>query len=113
MIKKSFFLFFLIPSFAFAQDAKFFKPDSIRRQIRALKISTMLKIDGVLDEPEWSLPAPSSEFVQIEPYQGKQPAYATIVKVLYNQKYLYIGMIAKDPMGKKAIRATDFIRDFD
>jgi len=73
----------------------------------------MLKVDGVLDEPEWGLANRSAEFVQIEPYQGKAPTFATIVKVLYNQKYLYMGLIAKDPLGKKAIRSTDFIRDFD
>ncbi|HZY36822.1 MAG TPA: hypothetical protein VFE53_09255 [Mucilaginibacter sp.] len=78
----------LITDRTFAQDAKFFKPDSVRRQIKAVKISAMLKTDGVPDEPERGLAGPSAEFVQIEPYQGKAPAFATIVKVLYNQQYL-------------------------
>jgi hypothetical protein len=113
MIKKLPFLFLFLFSYGFAQDVKFFKPDSIRRQLKAVRISTSLTIDGILNEPEWSLASPSSPFIQIEPYQGKAANYETQVKVLYNQKYLYFGIISKDPLGKSAIRATDFIRDFD
>ncbi len=100
-------------SSVFAQDAAFFKPDSVRRKIRAVKILRAINVDGILDEPEWNLAAPASSFVQVEPYQGKAPNYATIIKVLYNSKYLYFGIICKDPLGKKAIRAIDFMRDFD
>lgn len=114
MVKRLLFVvFILISSHSFAQDADFFNPDTNRRQIRATKISTTLNIDGKLDEAEWSLAALSPPFIQIEPYQGKAPTVETQVKVLYNQKYLYFGIISKDPLGKKAIRATDFIRDFD
>jgi len=112
-IKKLTFILIFISSYTFAQDVGFFKPDSVRTQIKAVKISTMLNIDGVLNEPEWNLTSHSPSFIQIEPYQGKQPAFETQVKVLYNQKYLYFGIISKDSLGKKAIRATDFIRDFD
>src|ERR1019366_1132586 len=72
-----------------------------------------LNIDGLLNEPEWKLAALSSTFIQIEPYQGKAPNYDTRVMALYNQKYLYFGVVCKDPLGKKAIMATDLIRDFD
>jgi hypothetical protein len=98
---------------AFAQDAAFFKPDSIRRELRAVRITTSIKVDGLLIEPEWDLAGASARFTQIEPYQGKAPGQETEVKVLYNQKYLYFGILCKDSLGRKAIRATDFIRDFD
>src|ERR1700741_3570721 len=114
MIKRLLFLLLLMPSLcAFAQDADFFKPDSVRRQLKAIKISTSLNIDGKLDEQEWALALPSPQFIQVEPYQGKPTAFETQVKVLYNQKYLYFGIVLHDPLGKKAIRATDFMRDFD
>jgi hypothetical protein len=114
MIKKLLFFLLFMPSVcAFAQDADFFKPDSVRRKLKATKILTTLNIDGLLNEQEWKLAQLSPQFIQIEPYQGKAPSYETQVKVLYNQKYLYFGIISKDPLGKKAIRATDFIRDFD
>ncbi|MEP6613507.1 MAG: DUF5916 domain-containing protein, partial [Mucilaginibacter sp.] len=114
MIKRLLFLLLLMSSLcASGQDADFFKPDSIRRQLRATKISTSIDIDGKLTEQEWALAPPSPQFIQVEPYQGKPTAFETQVKVLYNQKYLYFGIVLHDPLGKKAIRATDFMRDFD
>ena len=106
--------FFLISaSCAFSQDADFFKPNPKRRELKAIKINENLKIDGVLEEHEWRLTQGASDFIQVEPYQGQPSNYATIIKVLYNQKYLYIGVVCKDPKGKRAIMATDFVRDFD
>jgi hypothetical protein len=106
-------IFLLIAAYTFGQDAEIFKPDPHRREIKAVKITTNLKIDGLLDEPEWALATGASNFIQVDPYQGKPSQFVTIVKVLYNQKYLYVGVVCKDPKGKKAIMATDFMRDFD
>jgi len=97
----------------FAQDADFFQPDSIKKEITALKISGFIHVDGILNEPEWKLAKTSPRFIQVEPYQGKAPGFETEVKVLYNHQYLYVGIFARDSLGKKAIRATDFMRDFD
>ena len=99
-------LFLFISSAVFSQDAVFFKPDSLKREIKALKIATSIKVDGLLNEPEWNLATVSPRFIQIEPYQGKMPNQETEVRVLYNQKYVYFGIICKDSLGKKAIRAT-------
>ena len=98
---------------SFAQDGDFFKPDSIKKEIRAIQITSSIHLDGLLSEAEWKLAKPSPRFVQIEPDQGKNPNYETQVKVLYNRQYLYFGLAAHDSSGKKAIRATDFKRDFD
>src|SRR5580698_225417 len=97
----------------FSQDADFFQPDSIKKEITALKISSFIHVDGVMNEPERKLAKSSPRFIQIEPYQGKDPNYETEIKVLYNREYLYVGVFARDSLGKKAIRATDFMRDFD
>src|SRR5947209_1964239 len=106
-------LLLLLTSLVFAQSPDFFKPDSVRRQMEAVFISSSLHLDGVLNEPEWQLAKPSTRFVEIEPYQGRNPNHETEVKVLYNRRYLYVGIISHDSLGKKAIRATDFKRDFD
>lgn len=87
--------------------------DTLRREIIATPIQTSLHIDGLLNEPEWALAQPSPRFIQVEPVQDAAPAFETIVKVLYNRQHLYLGIFAKDSMGKKAIRATDFKRDFN
>ncbi|HEX3384997.1 MAG TPA: carbohydrate binding family 9 domain-containing protein, partial [Mucilaginibacter sp.] len=78
-----------------------------------MKITGNIKVDGVLNEPEWSLIPGVTDFVQVDPYQGKPSKFATTIKILYNKKYLYAGIVCKDPAGKKAIMATDFARDFD
>jgi len=106
-------LFLLISAFAFGQDAEFFKPNPHRRELKAVKIPGDIKVNGLLDEQEWSLTSGAAEFIQAEPEQGKPSKFVTIVKVLYNKKYLYFGVTCKDPRGRKAIMATDFMRDFD
>jgi hypothetical protein len=106
-----FFLFFGLS--VFAQNAEIFRPDSIRKEIEAVRINSSLHIDGKLNDAEWQLAKPSSRFIQIEPLQGHSPYFETEIKVLYNQQYLYFGIFARDALGKKAIRATDFKRDFD
>ena len=99
--------------YSYSQDTEIFKPDSVRKEIDAVQISTTLHIDGIMNEPEWKLAKPSPRFIQIEPNQGQAPSQKTVVKVLYNRQFLYFGIFAYDSLGKKAIRSTDFKRDFD
>lgn len=99
--------------FSFAQDAEIFKPDSVKKELEATQISTSLRIDGLLSDAEWKKAKPSPRFTQIEPFQGKNPRNETDVKVLFNRQYLYFAIFARDSLGKKAIRATDFKRDFN
>ncbi|MEO5977766.1 MAG: DUF5916 domain-containing protein [Chryseolinea sp.] len=95
-----------------AQDATIFRPDSIRKELHATEINTMLRINGVPNEEAWKSATTSPAFVQIEPFQGSRPNHATEVKVLYNKKYLYFAIFSRDSLGRKAIRAVDFKRDF-
>lgn len=110
---KRYFFLILLPCIVRAQDATVFRPDSIRKEIKTTKIASTLKIDGFLREKEWGEAHLSPSFIMIEPFQGKTPTHATDVKVLYNQQFLYVGVFAKDSLGKKSIRATDFKRDFN
>ncbi|HTS44851.1 MAG TPA: DUF5916 domain-containing protein [Puia sp.] len=107
------YLLLIIYSAAFAQDAEVFKPDSTKKEIEAVQISSFLRVDGLLNEPDWQKTKPSPRFTQIEPLQGNLPNFETEIKVLYNRQYLYLGIFARDSLGRKAIRATDFKRDFD
>ncbi|MBL0134407.1 MAG: carbohydrate binding family 9 domain-containing protein, partial [Chitinophagaceae bacterium] len=96
-----------------AQDAVIFKPDSLRRTLEAIPVSGNLRIDGQLNEAIWQSAKPSPSFIQIEPNQGTTPGLYTNVKALYNKQFLYLGVFCYDSAGKKAIRATDFKRDFN
>lgn len=96
-----------------AQDAEIFPPDSIRKEIRATEIFSTLNIDGTLRETDWNLVAPVADFIQVEPLQGESPNFQTEVRVLYNRQFLYFGILSRDSLGKKSVRATDFKRDFN
>jgi hypothetical protein len=102
----------LLPLYCLSQDAGIFKPDSVKKEIIATKISRQLHIDGILDEEEWKWARLSPDFIQVEPNQGQAPNHKTETKVLFNRQWLYFGIIAHDSGGKKSIRATDFRRDF-
>jgi len=105
-------VFVITAIYSYSQDASVFKPDPHKKEMTAVQISSTIKVDGILDEEEWKLAKPSPQFVQIEPQQGDAPNFQTTVLVLYNRQYLYFGFVCYDSLGKKAIRATDFRRDF-
>lgn len=79
-------LLLLLSLNASSQDATTFKPDSVRRTIAA---------------------------VQVEPFQGAAASFETVVKVLFNRQFLYVGIFSQDTAGRKTIRATDFKCDFN
>ena len=113
MFKTLSYLLAFIVSASFAQDAEIFKPDSVKREIEAVRIFSSLRVDGLINEEEWKKAKPASGFIQIEPYQGRLPNHDTEIKVLFNKQYLYFAIFARDSLGRKAIRATDFKRDFN
>jgi hypothetical protein len=84
----------------------------VKKELTAVPINNSIRIDGILSEEEWKLSRPSPQFIQVEPKQGEVSAFTTEVKILYNRQYLFFGIVCHDPLGKSAIRATDFRRDF-
>jgi hypothetical protein len=104
-------LFFAVD--IYAQDTQLFKADSIKRVVEGTQINTHIRIDGVLNDPQWSRAKQVSDFIQIEPSQGERAIHRTELGILYNNQYLYLGVYCQDSLGKRSIRATDFKRDFD
>lgn len=51
-------------------------------------------IDGVLDEPEWIQAVTTSNFWEKYPTDSKAATYQTEIKMLYNNDFLYVGIIA-------------------
>ncbi|MGE5106366.1 MAG: DUF5916 domain-containing protein [Sphingobacteriales bacterium] len=103
-------IFFVFTGKTFGQNT--FRQDSIQRNIKAVRVSNAVKVDGRLNEIEWSLTDAVSDFVQLEPNQGNPSLNKTEVKALFDAKYLYIGFSCYDTAGKKAIRIPDLKRDF-
>jgi hypothetical protein len=67
-----------------------------KKSVEALRITTPLKIDGILDEPEYKEAKPATDFVQIQPYNGKPCYQKTEVYIFYDQSAIYVGAMLYD-----------------
>ncbi|MGH9872976.1 MAG: DUF5916 domain-containing protein [Pyrinomonadaceae bacterium] len=82
--------------------------DTLR--IRALHVSEPIKIDGTLDETAWSQAEAITDFRQQEPNEGTPATEKTEVRLLFDQKTLYIGIHAFDSEPAH-INARELVRD--
>lgn len=67
-----------------------------RKQAEAYRTSAVPTIDGVLDEAEWKNSIPADEFFQYDPYNGPPASNKTEVRIMYDDKALYIGAMMYD-----------------
>lgn len=96
----------------YAQDDQNFPPPSSAPKVKAQKATGSIKIDGKLNEDDWVNATAISEFFRMEPRQGGDYLYETRVKLIYDEKNLYVGAFCKDSLGRKGIRVQDLRRDF-
>jgi len=89
-----------------------FPPPEVAPEIRTLRTTHPIKIDGRLDETDWNQAEGVSDFFRTEPRQGGSIRYKTEVKFLFDDKYLYVGAFCADSMGVAGIRIQDLRRDF-
>ncbi len=54
------------------------------------------KIDGKLDDPAWQQGEWAGDFLQREPFEGAAPTEPTEIKILYDNRNLYVAMRAHD-----------------
>src|SRR5437667_4517881 len=80
------------------------------RRIQAVRATDAIKIDGILDEPAWSLAQPATDFHQERPTEGAPASERTEVRVLFDDKNIYIGICAFDSDATQ-INARDLVRD--
>ncbi len=71
-------------------------PEPAEPAFRALRITQEIQVDGILDEPPWSVAGPAGDFRQREPQEGQPATEPTEVRVLYDSKTLFIGVRAMD-----------------
>jgi hypothetical protein len=57
----------------------------------ATRLTTPLKLDGVLDEPVWTASPAITAFTQREPHEGAPPRQKTEVRLAYDDQALYVG----------------------
>ena len=82
-------------------------------EIRATKTLSKISIDGKLDELDWKNAQVITDFYRVEPVQGGIIKNPTEVRILFDDKNLYVGVFAKDSLGKKSVRIQDLRRDFN
>ena len=101
----------LMANGAAAQPA--FPPPETPPRLTATRAQGTLVIDGRLDDADWGRAEVASGFVQAEPRQGEPAAEPTEVRVLFDDRHLYIGIVAVDSQGARDLRVRDLRRDFD
>ncbi len=68
-----------------------------RPTLTALEVDAAIQIDGLLDEPEWSLArATTGTWIQITPEPGMPASELTSVRILFDAEKLYVGAIMND-----------------
>lgn len=81
-------------------------------RIGAVRTDDGPTIDGVLDEPVWNAAVVIEDFTQQEPLEGAPASERTVVRVLYDESNLYLGIQAFDSQPEGVV-ATEMRRDAD
>ncbi|MEN8225357.1 MAG: DUF5916 domain-containing protein [Bacteroidota bacterium] len=66
------------------------------KNMEAVRTAIAPKIDGKLSEMEWMDAAPASDFTQYYPYNGAKPSEPTEVRILYDDRAIYVGAFMYD-----------------
>lgn len=78
---------------------------------RAVRRTSPITLDAKLDEPAWQVAQPITEFVQVDPDEGKPATQRTDVRILYDDDALYIGAKMYDDAGKNGVTTRLVRRD--
>ena len=80
------------------------------RRVRASRVSEPIKVDGRLDEPAWLRAEAADNFRMEEPHEGEPASEKTKVRVLFDDKNLYVGIRAFDSEPAR-INSRELVRD--
>jgi hypothetical protein len=78
--------------------------------IQAVRRTSAIKLDGLLDEPDWQSAPVASPFTQTQPHEG-QPGQRTEVRFLYDDDAIYVGARMYDSLGAAGVRTQLVRRD--
>src|SRR3990167_6768466 len=82
------------------------------RRLPASRAEGPIVLDARLDEASWATARVATGFVQNDPRGGQPATYDTEVRLLYNDRALYVGVFAKDP-DPNAIIINELRKDFN
>lgn len=106
---------FLFSNLAFAQTApQTFLPPEKPFIFEAAETAEKMQIDGKLNESSWANTKIIKGFKQQNPTQGADASGDTEVRVLFDNKFLYISAICKDDLkNRNNVRVQNVRRDFE
>lgn len=81
-----------------------------RPRVEAVRATAPIKVDGVLDEPDWARATPITSFLLIMVREGEAPSESTAVRILFDRERLYFGVRCWN-RGPGRIRASLTPRD--
>lgn len=107
LLVKRFCLLFVLwhsVSISFAQEKK-------QYELHIEKAKEKIKLDGVLDESDWSLAAQTEDFFLTRPYDSSFATNQTHVKMLFDDEFIYVSAVVYQP--KDGYTTGSLKRDFD
>jgi hypothetical protein len=69
---------------------------------QAVRVTTPISVDGVLNEQSWRSATPITDFRQLDPAEGQPVSERTEVRVLYDDEALYVGAWMYDRQATRA-----------
>jgi hypothetical protein len=87
--------------------------DPDRPTVRAVRVAGPIVLDGRLDEPAWRAAPVATGFRQVEPREGVAARFETEVRLLFDDRFLYVGAYMRDTVGMEGVRVPDLRRNWD
>ena len=86
------------------------------KEVFAIKTESPVNVDGLLDEKIWGKAPEASHFIQLQPEKGNPASERTVVKILFDDRYIYFGFWCYDTepekiVGRMTKRDTDIRSD--
>ncbi len=98
-------LMLLAAPFVFSQEEE--KQEKIEKRkyfTKAIGAQAAPTIDGVMDEETWNTVQWEGDFIQRRPSEGEAPSQQTKFKIMYDDKYIYVGIRCYDTEPDKIVK---------
>lgn len=84
-----------------------------RPRLRAARAAAPIRIDGRLDEAAWATASVADMFQQVRPDFVPDVRFPTEVRVLFDDRNLYVAAFMRDAEARTGLRVRDLRREFD
>ena len=88
----------------------------VKKKYFTQRLTGTITLDGIPQEEAWNAVEWGGDFIQIQPHEGKAPSQETTFKILFDNKYLYIGYrchdLAPDSIVSRMGRRDEFPGDW-